>query len=682
VKLSFIKRKQRAAPDPARRALVLLGAQVAVMGTLAWRMRQLQVVESEQYLTMAEDNRINVQILAPARGRIFDRYGEPLADNRQNYRIQIVREQTEAPEETVRRLGDLIALSDETRERVLKEMASKSGFVPVVVAEHLDWKDFALVNANAPALSGVQPEVGLTRYYPEAEALAHVVGYVAAVTEEEIARDDTRDPLLTIPDFKIGKNGIEREAEAHLRGSAGARRIEVNAVGRVIRELDRDDGDAGADLNLTIDLGLQRFAMERVIGQSVSATVIDVETGDVVAMASAPGFDPNSFVFGISHSEWGALTSDKLRPLTNKTISDLYPPGSTFKMLVALAGLETGAISPHEKVFCNGRYKLGTRYFHCWRRGGHGHVNMREGIQHSCDVYFYDIAKRIGIDAIAETAFKFGLGEAGPLEIPNIKNGLVPTKDWKKANRDESWQVGDTLNTGIGQGFLLTTPLQLAVMASRIASGKRVQPRLIRAIGGVEVTPAPAEDLGVRPENLAVVRDGMNLVSNNRRGTAYRARIEEPTMHMAGKTGTAQVRRITTAERATGVIKNKDLPWEQRDHALFVAYAPVDKPKYAISVVVEHGGGGSTAAAPIARDILLRALYGEEPPLTAYPPEQRGLIEEERLQRALQLQAMEAEQASLNGAEGVRIWSASDIAAPPRPNPRPFDGRLAGGREG
>ncbi len=677
MKLSFIKKKRRKAPDPARRALVLFGAQVAVMGALAWRMRQLQVVESAQYLTLAEDNRINVQILSPARGRIFDRYGVPLADNRQNYRVQIVREQTKDPAQIVRRLGDLIDLSKETRGRVLKEMSSQSGFVPVVVAEHLDWKDFALVNANAPALHGVQPEVGLTRFYPEAEALAHVVGYVAAVNEEEIARDMTRDPLLTLPDFKIGKNGIEREAETHLRGSAGARRIEVNAVGRVIRELDRDQGDPGADVNLTIDLGLQRFAMERVIGQSVSATVIDVETGDVVAMVSAPGFDPNSFVFGISHREWGALTSNKLRPLTNKPISDLYPPGSTFKMLVALAGLHTGAISPAETVFCNGRYRMGRRYFHCWRRGGHGHKDMRGAIQHSCDVYFYDIAKRIGIDAISDMAFKFGLGEAGPLEIPNIKKGLVPTKAWKEANRGEGWQKGDTLNTGIGQGFLLTTPLQLAVMASRLASGKRLQPRLIRAINGVEQPPAPAEDLGVRPENLAVVRDGMNLVSNHRRGTAWRARIVEPTMHMAGKTGTAQVRRITKAERATGVIKNKDLPWEFRDHALFVAYAPVEKPKYAISVVVEHGGGGSKAAAPIARDILLRALYGDTPPLEAYPSVQRRTIEEERLQRALQVEAMQAELAAVNGSHGVQIWSAADIAAPPRPQPRPFVDRLA-----
>lgn len=677
MKLSFIKKKKRKAPDPSRRALVLFGAQAAVLGVLAWRMRQLQVVESDQYLTLAEDNRINVQILAPARGRIFDRNGEPLADNRQNYRVQIVREQVDDPKETIRKLGDLIDLPDSTRERILKEMAGKSGFVPVVVAEHLEWKDFALINANAPALPGVAPEVGLTRFYPEAEALAHVVGYVAAVSEEEVARDKTRDPLLQLPDFKIGKNGIEREAEAHLRGSAGARRIEVNAVGRIIRELDRDEGGAGADVNLTIDLGLQRFAMERVIGQSVSATVIDVENGDVVAMASAPGFNPNSFVFGISHREWGSLTSNKLRPLTNKPISDLYPPGSTFKMLVALAGLHTGAISPHETVFCNGRYKLGRRYFHCWKRGGHGHKDMRGAIQHSCDVYFYDIAKRIGIDAIADMAAKFGIGEAGPLEIPNIKAGLLPTKEWKRANRGEGWQVGDTLNAGIGQGFLLTTPLQLAVMASRLASGKRLQPRLIRAIDGVERPPVPAEELGVRRENLDVVRDGMNLVSNHKRGTAYRSRIVEPTMLMAGKTGTAQVRRITTAERATGVIKNRDLPWEQRDHALFVAYAPVDKPKYAISVVVEHGGGGSKAAAPIARDILLRALYGTEPPLEAYPSVQRKTIEEERLQRALQVEAMRAEMAAVNGVEGVRIWSAADIAMPPRPEPRPFADRVA-----
>ncbi|MEM7525464.1 MAG: penicillin-binding protein 2 [Pseudomonadota bacterium] len=577
----------------SRRGALLLGAQGLLMGGLFWRMRELQIEAADKYLTLAEENRINVRLIPPARGEIMDRGGFPLAVNRQNYRVVMVREQAGDVEAVLDELGRIIDITPRQRSRALREMRSKSAFVPVTVAEHLTWEDFAQINANAPALPGVAPEVGLTRHYPEAESLAHVIGYVARVTERDLERDDAQDPLFQIPDFHIGKNGVERAVEPTLRGAAGASRIEVNAVGRVIREIDREDGEAGADLELTIDLKLQNYAMERLSGESAAVVVMEVDTGDIVALASNPAFDPNKFVVGISQTEWSALLEDKYRPLANKAVSGQYPPGSTFKMVVALAALEHGVVSPGEGVFCNGRYKLGRRYFHCWRRGGHGTVALKDALKGSCDVYFYEIAKRVGVDNISEMARRLGLGERPPLEMTAVRSGLLPTKDWKLRNHDEAWQGGDTLNTGIGQGYVLATPLQLATMTARLAGdGRAVAPRLVRARGDQSAPLAEAPDMGISPANLRLVREGMYAVSNERRGTAWRSRIADDAMLIAGKTGTSQVRRITKAERARGVTKNKDLPWERRDHALFVAFAPYDRPKYAISVIVEHGGGG------------------------------------------------------------------------------------------
>ncbi len=434
--------------------------------------------------------------------------------------------------------------------------------------------------------------------------------------------------------FTSAKTGVERAIEPKLRGNAGASRIEVNAVGRVIREIDRSEGVSGVDLGLTIDLDVQRYTMERLGDESAAAVVMDVRNGDIVALASNPAFDPNKFVVGISQTEWDGLLNNKYRPLSNKAVSGLYPPGSTFKMIVALAALEKGVVSPGETVFCPGKYKLGDRDFHCWNGGGHGRMNLRNAIKGSCDVYFYDIARRVGIEAIAEMAGRFGLGVQHDVSMSAVRSGLIPTKNWKLAYRDQSWLIGDTLNAGIGQGFVLSSPLQLAVMAARLAGdGTQVAPRLIRQQNGADVDPAEAPSMGIAPRHMRAIRDAMFAVSNERRGTAYKSRIAETAFAIAGKTGTSQVRRITVAERARGVSKNEDLPWERRDHALFVGFAPYDDPKYAISVIVEHGGGGSKAAAPIARDIMMRVLYEGEPPLAAYPSNQREEIEKQRQER-------------------------------------------------
>ena len=619
------KRQQREQIESAgtrrvsRRSLVLLGAQLVVGAVLALRMRRLQVIETDHFRLLAEENRINIRLIPPVRAEIFDRTGKPLAVNRQNYRVVMIREQAGDVEDMLNRLGLIIDIPDHQRRRVLKEMRQKSAFVPVGVAEHLDWQDFAAVNANLPALAGVQPEVGLSRHYPNGDLTAHVIGYVGRVTEEDLAAQEVPDPVLQIPEFQIGKNGIERAIESELRGTAGISRIEVNALGRVIREIDRVEGVAGTDLHLTLDLDLQAYLRERLAEESAAVVVMDVTNGDLLALASNPAFDPNFFVRGISSEEWKALLENDHRPLANKWGGGMYPPGSTFKMMVALAALEAGLVSPEERVFCNGAMRLGNRKFHCWRKGGHGNVKLRESLEQSCDVFYYEMSRRLGIDRIAAMARRFGLGAPPDLPVPALKGGLIPDREWKRAAKEEGWQLGDSLNSAIGQGFVLATPLQLAVMTARIATGLEVQPRLIRARGGVPVPVAPPADLGLSARSLALVRDGMNDVMNGKRGTARRSRIADEANAMAGKTGTSQVRNITAAERAAGVTRNEDLPWNRRDHALFVCYAPVDNPRFALSVVVEHGGGGSAAAAPIARDVMMRAIYGPEIPLEAYP---------------------------------------------------------------
>ncbi len=618
------------APSIGRRAFVLTCGQLAVMGGLAWRMRQLQIEEGEAFRAMAESNRVSVRLLPPARGEITDRHGRPLAVNRQNFRVLVIREQAGDPAGTLDRLAQVIPVSQADRERALREFAQKRAFVPVTVAEHLDWDAFARVNANAPALPGVVPEVGLTRLYPDGAAVAHVTGHVGRVSQADREGEGGADPLLMIPDFQIGKNGVERLMEGVLRGQAGALRLEVNAVGRVIREIGRDPPVSGRDLTLTIDLDLQTYAMQRMGGESAATVMMEVATGDLLCLASSPGFDPNQFAVGIGHAAWQALLDDDHRPLANKTVSGQYPPGSTYKMIVGLAALERGVIGPRETVFCNGGYNIGDRRFHCWKRGGHGHMDARDALKQSCDVYYYEVARRLGIDDISAMANRLGCGVRHDLPLSAVREGIAPTRAWKRAAHGQPWQTGDTLNGAIGQGYTLSTPLQLCVMTARLAAGRAVAPRLVRAVAG-EPVPAPSFDgLGLRRANLELMRDAMAAVVNEQRGTARSSRIYDPGNAMAGKTGTSQVRRITMAERARGVLRNDQLPWNRRDHALFVGYAPAHAPRYAVSVVVEHGGGGSAVAAPIARDVMMRALYGPVPPLEAFAPAERERIRLER----------------------------------------------------
>ncbi|SHH92422.1 penicillin-binding protein 2 [Marivita hallyeonensis] len=621
----------------SRRGVILGGVQLAFAGALGLRMQHLQVDQADEFRLLAEENRINIRLIPPTRGQIFDRNGAILAANEPSYRITIVREDAGNVDDVILRLSSLVELDEDELNRALAEMERSAPFLPVTVAERVTWEDISRVAVNAPALPGVTPEVGLSRFYPRRGDFAHVVGYVGPVSERDLARYETPDPVLRIPRFQIGKVGIEARHEEDLRGRAGAKRVEVNAVGRVMRELDRREGTPGADLQLTVDSKLQSYIQARLGEESASVVVMDVQNGDLLGIASSPSYDPNKFVRGISVADFGELRDNDHRPLASKTVQDAYPPGSTFKMVTALAAMDAGLVAPDETVWCPGHMEVGGRRFHCWKRAGHGHMNLELSLRESCDVYYYDLALKVGIDRIAATAKRLGLGQVFPIGMSAVTQGLIPNKEWKRAERDADWRIGDTVNASIGQGYVLSSPLQLAVMTARLATGTAVEPRLVRSVDGVEKALRGGESLGFNENHLRQIRRAMYAVSNNRRGTAYGSRIIDDAVRMAGKTGTSQVRNITAAERARGVTRNEDLPWNRRDHALFVNYAPFDNPRIAVSVVVEHGGGGSRAAAPIGRDVTLQALFGDDPPLEAYPAKDRDRIREqqERLQQVL-----------------------------------------------
>ncbi len=638
-------RRNRAENDAShakltRRAALLGGAQLLFMGGLAARMRYLQVDQADQFRLLAEENRINIRLIPPARGEIFDRNGIRLAQNDPSYRIVMVREDAGDVDLVMERLARVIEIDPETQASALAEVKRSAPFLPVTIVENVSWDAVSKVSVNAPALPGITPEVGLTRVYPRGSDFAHVVGRVGRVSQADLDALENPDQVLRIPRFQIGKINVEAREETLLRGSAGTKQVEVNATGRVMRELSRREGQSGANLQLTVDAKLQGYVQARLTGESAAVVIIDCENGDLAAIASTPSYDPNLFIGGISSANYDPLLNSKYRPLVNKTVQGAYPPGSTFKMLTAMAALEEGIIGPNETVYCPGHLEVAGRRFHCWKRAGHGWVDLENSLKQSCDVYYYDLALKVGIEKISAMAKRFGLGIKHELALSSVNSGLMPTMEWKQTNRGESWVVGDTVNASIGQGFVLASPLQMAVMSARIATGRAVTPRLVKSVDGVEQPSGAGEPLDMNENNLRKMRRAMYEVVNDRRGTGYRSRIIAEDMRMAGKTGTSQVRNISAAERARGVTRNEDLPWERRDHALFVSFAPYDNPRYAVSVLVEHGGGGSLAAAPIARDVLLQAMAGGEPPLEAYPTSDRDQIkiQQEKL-RAIQPQA-------------------------------------------
>ncbi len=594
----------------ARRALLLGVGQMGLLGFLAHRLHHLQVVEGGRYAVLAEENRLSARLLAPPRGRVLDREGRLVAGNQLNWRALLVAEQTVDVGATLETFSKIVPLTEQERARIEREVRRRRRFVPVTVREFLTWEEMARIEMNAPDLPGISVDVGTTRIYPEGEHLAHVVGYVAPPSE----RDMDGDPLLELPGIRVGRAGIERHHETTLRGRAGTVQMEVNAVGRVIRELDRREGVPGQDVQISIDAELQKSVRAK-IEEGTSVVLMDARNGEVLVMASQPSFDPNIFNSGVSAAQWRQWTANRATPLISKPTNGLYAPGSTFKMVVALAGLEARAVTPTERIFCPGHMDLGDTRFHCWHRPGHGGLDMRAALKASCDVYFYELAKRIGIDRIAAMARRFGLGVPLEIELPGTRTGLVPDRAWRQA-QGKPWALGDTVVHGIGQGFYQLTPLSLATMTARLATGRAVQPHLTRGIGGRPVRGIRPEDwpsLGVPEAHLRLVREAMWAVVNEQGGTARVARLPaDLRVELAGKTGTTQVRRVTREQRERG-FRVEQMPREWRPHALFVAFAPHDDPVFACAVVVEHGTSGGAAAAPLARDVIAEAFQRLRP---------------------------------------------------------------------
>ncbi|WP_294331168.1 penicillin-binding protein 2 [uncultured Sphingomonas sp.] len=580
----------------SRRAVVLGAAQGAVGMVLAGRMAWLSVVENEQYKLKAESNRVNNTLIPPRRGWLLDRSGKPLASNRTDFRVDLIPDRIVDKDKLLAELTRLLNLAPEDLARIETDLKRAGGFRPVQVAENLDWDRFAAVLVRQPELPGVAPTRGYARHYPLGAGVGHLIGYVGTASAEQFKAD--KDPLLVTPGFKLGKDGLEKTLDHRLRGKPGAKRVEVTAHGRPVRELETRADTPGESIKLTIDAGLQEYVARRLGTNSGSAIVIDVASGDILAMASMPAYDPNSFSDGISQTEWKMLSEDDHVPLMNKVLQGLYPPGSTVKPMNGLALMAAG-VSPHDRVVCSGALRVGNGVFHCHKKGGHGPLDLKNAIMQSCDIYFYEMVRRVGYDAIAPMAKMLGLGQKFDMPFTTQRFGTVPDSAWKLKKYHHPWTVADSLNASIGQGYVLANPLQLAVMASRLGSGKILVPRLLSN------GPSGAQPLPVSQEDLAIVRDAMYGVVNGG-GTGGAARMYVPGVALAAKTGTAQVRRITMAERRTGVLKNGSLPFKMRDHALLVCFAPHDNPKYAAAIVLEHNGHTvrNLDAPLVGRDIM------------------------------------------------------------------------------
>ncbi|MXO85251.1 penicillin-binding protein 2 [Altererythrobacter aurantiacus] len=570
-----------------RRSVVIGAFQGGIGVLLAARMGYIAIAENEKYELQSESNRVNLTLIPPRRGWLLDRNGAPLASNRADFRVDVIPERLADREDTVRTLGEILDFGPDQMADLNARIDEARPFQPVEVSTGVDYEQFAAISVRLPDLPGVVPQRGFSRFYPTGPSVGHLIGYVGPASAEEYEEDN--NPLLITPGYKIGKDGLEKQFERQLRGEPGARRVEVTASGRIVRDLETRDDIQGDPVKLTIDGPLQDYAARRIGLESGSVVVMDCLTGDLLCMASMPSFDPNSFSAGIGSLEYSMLRDDVRVPLRNKVLSGLYPPGSTVKPMVGMAFLKAG-LKPNESVFCGGGLRVGNRVFRCWNRRGHGRVDLAKGIYQSCDVYFYHFAQAIGMDPIATMARRYGMGQEFPLPVTTQFYGTVPDPEWKFNKFEREWQAFDTVNATIGQGYMLASPLQLAVMASRLATSEIVMPRLV-----LDGSTPKFESMGVSPEYKAYVRQAMSDVVNGP-GTAGRARLPVEEVLMAGKTGTAQVVGLSLSDGKSG-------PWKFRDHGLFIFFAPFDKPRYAGAVVIEHGGG-SGAAYPIARDVM------------------------------------------------------------------------------
>lgn len=600
-----MKRERQLRPIFTRRALLLGVAELSVFAALGTRLYRMQVQQHGKYATLAKHNSMNERLLAPMRGLITDRHGALLAGNKQHWRALFMMVQAPDPDAVVARFASIIGLSDDERQRIAREISGKPRYIPVVLKDYLDWSDMAKIEVNAARLPGVFVDVGASRIYPLGPVAAHTIGYVARPSQAEAAKN----PVLALPGMRVGRSGVERGQDIALRGTPGLVQTEVNVHGTVVRVLNRDNGARGSTVQLSLDTGLQSLASEKLAGQAGAAVLLDATNGEVLSMASQPEFDPTLFDAGVPESVWKSWMHDPMHPLTDRSTDGLYAPGSTFKPNVALAALECGAITPETTFFCPGYLKLGNHIFYCWDHYGHGTINVVTAIQQSCDVFFYHTALVTGIDRIAAMARRLGLIGALPLEMPGVSQGFLPTRAWVRKHH-KVWTRGNTVIQGIGQGYTQVTPLGLATMTARIASGRAVGPHVARAIG-TEINEGSKPDdwpgLGLDDRHLAAVRRGMFEVVNTRRGTAFASRLLLPGVYMAGKTGTAQVHDNTQAEEKAN-LNDAKLPWKFRPNAFFIGYAPTEAPRFAVAIAVEHGNEGADAAAPLARDLLTAAL--------------------------------------------------------------------------
>ena len=583
------------------RSIVLAGGFAAISLILIGRLFYLQILQGERFMLLAEKNRTAIRLTMPDRGKIYDRNGVVLADNKRIFQAVLIKEQAPDYRKTLENFKKLIPLDGDEEARILKEIKYKRPFMPVQIKDNLTRDQVVSLYLNAPVLEGIQIEETMIRDYPKKNLTAHVLGYVSLLTDKDTNVDGM---WFDLAGYRIGRTGLEESFESMLRGKPGFKKTEINAMGRTVRLMEEEKSVSGKDLHLTIDARLQQIATDAMGEQAGTAIVVNVRTGEILSFVSTPTFDPNLFLAPISQKQWNQLMNNQKKPLQNKGLYGTYSPGSIFKLVVGLAGLESGVIDPQKRVYCSGVVQLGNQKFHCWKKEGHGALTLQEALRHSCDVYFYEMAQKIGVERIVETANKLGFGEAVSTEMNKDKTGLLPTPEWKLKTRKEEWRMGDTLNLSIGQGFLLVTPLQLVRAVAAIANDGH----LLNLHFVAKKNESNFDKALFNTSHLKLIKAGMYDVVNNEKGTAYGSRFNLNGMRMAGKTATTQVRRISLKEREEGIKKQKDMAWESRDHALFAAYAPADKPKYAVIVVVEHGGGGSSAAAPVASKILKGAL--------------------------------------------------------------------------
>ena len=604
-----------------RRMFIIGAAKFIIFSGIIVRLFSLQITDNKKYSTLSDKNRLREWRLPPIRGEFLDYFDNVIAGNNRVYELHVIPEQVEDFRYLIVRLKEILNLTNSQFEKIIKQKNQQKPWETLIVSKNLTWEQFSKVNHYLYDLVGAKPVISVSRNYPYDESYTHVLGYVSEASENDILNNQSIKDNL-VPGLKVGKTGLEKSFEDQLIGTNGIQRYEVNAYGKRINQVDQIDGLKGNTIKLTLDTEIQKKSAELLRGMAGSINVMDIYTGDIIAMQSSPSFDPNLFIFGISQDDWQLIRNDPLKPLVNKSLSGLYSPGSTFKPMVALSALENNIITKNFKVNCTGKTEMYGQTYHCWKEKGHGVVNLKEAMKQSCDTYFYEIARKLGVDRLRETSIKFGLGDKVlDKTFNNEKKGLVPDTKWKKNNLGKGWVLGETLITGIGQGYIQTTPLQLCLMTAQLANGGfKIYPKITineKDKTAIEIKELMNEGqdflesfgndqytkLFDKKENIELIRNSMFASTNEIRGTSYSSRIEDPKYQFAGKTGTSQVKRITEAERELD-LATKDIDYKNRDHALFIAFGPFKNPRYALSIVIEHGGSGSSVAAPLAKELF------------------------------------------------------------------------------